>query len=576
VALAFTAIPRAPRPAADAGDVMRFELTVPEGFMRIATRAATMSVSDDGRRLAFMAVNSTNRPALFVREMSSVVPKVIQLSPSALAWPSWSPDGRYIVVSVLGAFGGPEPDIGQAGVIRRIDPAGGPATTLAESGRYPIWGSAGTIVYAGSDGRVFRVRENGGPSTAVTELDAEAGEVVHAPSSFLPDGRRFIFMAQNLDADKSTMFVASIDGGPRSKLDVPAARVLYAAGFLWYIVDGTLMAQRIDAAAARPDGGPTSIAEGVANFAVSPSGALVIVPRDSGSVKMAWLDSEGVAGPPVAEAGNYTGRTKPNLSPNGTRMVFVRPDANGIPDIWQVDLERNVSTRVTATPSIEDAAVYSPDGKHIVFSSSRAGNSDLYRRAADGSGSDELLFASPIRKTPSAISPDGTVLLFGQSGVTTGPDIWAMPLTGDRTPRPLVITSASEGNGQFSPDGRWIAYCAGESGDADQVFVEPYPPTGARTRLSTTQGSSPRWSTGGREIYYGTPTGQIMRVAVTMSGGSVRAGVPEAVLTAPELFSHNGFVLDARSRILALSPDTNRRREPATVILNWRSLVAQK
>ena len=291
---------------------------------------------------------------------------------------------------------------------------------------------------------------------------------------------------------------------------------------------------------------------------------------------MAWLDSEGVAGPPVADAGTFTGLARPDLSPNGARMVFVRPDANGVLDVWQVDLERNVSTRVTATASSEDAVVYSPDGKYIVFSSNRNGTADLYRRAADGSGSDELLFASPIRKAPTGISPDGTVLLFGQSDTATGPDIWALPLTGERTPKPLVITPAFEGNAQFSPDGRWIAYCAGGLGDPDQVFVEPYPPTGARTRLSTTQGSSPRWSATGREIYYGTPTGQIMRVAVTMAAGSVRAGVPEAVLTAPELFRHNAFVLDARSRILALSPDQNRRREPATVILNWPSLLAQK
>ena len=267
-----------PRPAAAAGDLMRFELTVPEGFMRIGTRTATMSLSNDGRRLAFMAVNSTNRPALFVREMSSLEPKVMQVWPSTLAWPSWSPDGRYIVVTIIGGFGGPEPELGEGGVIRRIDPSGGPATTLVESGRYPIWGSAGAIVYSGNDGRVYRVPEDGGASTAVTELDAEAGELVHAPSSFLPDGRRFIFMAHNRDADKSAMFVASIDGGPRSKLDVPATRVLYAGGWLWYIVDRTLVAQRIDAATARPDGGPTSIADGVANFAVSPSGALVIVP----------------------------------------------------------------------------------------------------------------------------------------------------------------------------------------------------------------------------------------------------------------------------------------------------------
>ena len=329
----------------------------------------------------------------------------------------------------------------------------------------------------------------------------------------------------------------------------------------------------MDATVTRLDGGPQSVASDVADFAVSPSGTIVIVPRDNASLKMAWLDSQGSVGPPVADPGLYTGVTAPHLSPDGTRMIFMRPATNGRPHVWQVDLRRNVSTRITTTPQPEDAAVYSPDGQQVVFS---RGTGDLYRRAADGSGSDELLFASPIRKTPTDISPDGSVLVFTQSGTATGPDIWVLPLTGERAPRPLVVTSAFEGYAQFSPDGRWIAYRAGIAGDPDQVFVEPYPPTGARTRLSTTQGSSPKWSASGREIYYGTPTGQIMRVSLTMSNGSVRAGVPESVVTAPLLFSHNAFVLDERSRILALSPEIDRRREPATVILNWPALLKER
>jgi hypothetical protein len=137
----------------------------------------------------------------------------------------------------------------------------------------------------------------------------------------------------------------------------------------------------------------------------------------------------------------------------------------------------------------------------------------------------------------------------------------------------LIATRELEGHAQFAPDGRWIAYCASESGEPDQVWVAPYPPTGARTRLSTVTGSAPHWSADGRQVYYGLPTGQIMRVSVTIAGASVRAAVPEAVLTAPELFSHNAFVLDARSRILALTPESNRRREPATVLLNWPALL---
>jgi eukaryotic-like serine/threonine-protein kinase len=568
ITLAVIGFPHASSPDEAAGDVTRFELTVPDGFTRIATRAASMSLSNDGTRLAFIAVNSTNRGALFMRDMSSLEPKLLQFSTVAWATPSWSPDGRYLVMTAApGGIGASDPT--QGGPVRKLDAAGGPMTKLADWGRYPLWGSAGTIVFGGRDGRIYRLPEGGGESTAITDLDAGAGEVAHIPSSFLPGGGRFVFMVQNRDSEKNAMFLASVDGGARSPLAVPATRVTYAGGWLWFIQDRTLMAQRMDPDTARLVGGPQSVASEVADFAVSSSGTLVIAPRDNTRLKMAWLDKQGAAGAMVAEPGSYAAVSVPNLSPDGTRMIFVRPDANGQPHVWQADLERNVSTQIAPTSASETTAVYSPDGKQVVFSR----GTDLYRRAADGSGNDELLRASPTRQNPSAISPNGAVLLFTQDGTATGADIWALPLTGERTPRPVVGTNALEGNARFSPDGRWFAYCAGITGESDQVFVEPYPPTGARTRLSTTEGSSPRWSADGREVYYGTSSGQIMRVSVTMSGGSLRASVPESVLTAPQLFSHNAFVLDNRSRILALSPENNRRRDPAAVILNWPALL---
>ena len=569
-------VPRSPEPTVDVGKVVRFPLLVPDDFLRIATRPASMSLSTDGTRLAFMATDSTNRLGLFVREMSSIDPAVMPLSITNMAWPAWSPDGRYLAVTLLPLGRLAEADISQGGAIRRIDPSGGPAATIAEWGRYQIWGSAGVVVYSGRDGRAYRVPENGGASVAITTLDDASGEVAHLPMSFFPDGRRFIYTVLNRDIEKTATFVGTIDDGSRTPLDVPAWRVAIAGEWLWYLRDGagTLTAQRIDLSTLRFEGGPVTVAESVANFAVSAAGTLVIVPRDSVQVKMAWLDSHGSPGASVGEPGGYAGLIRPDLSPDGRRMVFLRVDAGrGTPDVWQIDLERNVSTRVVATPFMEDAAVYSSDGKYIVFSSNRNGVADLYRRAADGSGSDELLYASSLRKTPTAISPDGSVLLFTQAGIDTGADIWTLPLDGDRTPKPLVVTPALEGNAQFSPDGRWFAYCAQGAGERDQVIVEPYPPTGARTRISTTEGNSPRWSANGREIYYGTPSGQIMRVPVTTAAGSIKAGAPQNVVLAPQLFSHSAFVLDAQSRILALDPETDQAREPATVILNWPALL---
>lgn len=564
----------APPASTTSGEVVRFALPAPDGFPRLIARPASMSLSQDGARLAFMASTPTNRIGLFVRDMSSIAPKVMEAPGDNLAWPTWSPNGRRLVVAVVPVGRLAEAEISQGGAIRRIDPSGGSAATIAEWGRYPIWGNAGVIVYSGRDGRLYRVSEEGGASAALTALDSRSGDVAHLPMSFLADGRRFLYVVQNRDIQKTATFVASIDGGSPTPISVRASHVYLARDWLWSLSEGTLTAQRMDPSTLRFDGGPVTIAEGVANFAVSPGGTLAIVPRDSVRVRMAWLDSQGAAVEHVGDPGAISGQTAPDLSPDGTRMVYGR-NASGLPDIWQVDLERNVSTRLVATPFAEDAVVYSPDGKSIVYSSNQNGVSDLYRRAADGSGSEELLYASPLRKTPTGISPDGSVLLFSQAGTDTGSDVWTLSLHGDRIPKPLVASRALEGYAVFSPDGRWFAYCAAERGESDQVFVEPYPPTGARTRISTIEGASPRWSANGREMYYGTPAGQIMKVAVTITGGTLRASAPRAVVLAPQLFSHHAFVLDARARILALDPGSEKR-EPATVILNWHALLREQ
>jgi Tol biopolymer transport system component len=567
IALAVIGFPHAEAPAADSGPVTRFELTPPEGFLSVGTRGPSVAISDDGSRLLFVAVNSTNRAQLFLREMSSLEAKLVPVPTVFWASMSWSPDGRHVVASHF-PLGASTRDPGQGGPIGRMDPAGGPVTTLAEWGRFPVWGPAGTIVYGGQDGPVYRVAENGGASSAVTELDPGIGEVAHLASTFLPDGRRFLFMVQNKESAKNAMFIGSVDGAPRVPVAVPPTRIKYAGGWLWYLQDRTLLAHRFDPATARLEGGPQSVASGIADFTVSSSGTVVVLPIDTALLKMSWLDRQGAPTASIGEPGMYTGVMTPNLSRDNKRLLFVRPDLNGQPHVWQADLERNVTARLTSGAEYEDSPVYSPDGRFVVFGK---GTGDLYRRAADGSGADELLFASPIRKIPTDISPDGSVLLFTQS--IKGPDIWELPLNGPREPRALVSTTSLEGNAQFSPDGRWFVYCSGVLGEPDQIYLEPYPPTGARTRLSTIEGSSPKWSADGKMVYYGTPDGRIMRVPVTTSGSSVRAGVAETVVTAPVLFGHNAFEIDANSRILSLSPDSERRREPATVILNWPALL---
>jgi Tol biopolymer transport system component len=457
--------------------------------------------------------------------------------------------------------------------VRRLDTAGGPLSTVAEFGRSALYGPNGVILFTGQDSRIYRVADTGGVAQPITSLDGNAGELEHLATGFLPDGQRFLFVASNRDPEKSTVYVSSIAGEQRTALPGINTPASYSGGYLWFVQGSSLMARRVDAASLQLSDGAQVVADDVSEFAVSDGGTLITRPREQATAEIAWLDSAGrvqtVVGPPTV----YRGNPRPDLSPDGRTLAFGRHDPAGRSDIWTLDLERDVASPLTNARGDDDAPIYSPDGQWIAFASTRNGSRDLYRRRADGSGSDELLLASSENKVPTGFSPDGSLLLFHQTVTTTGADIWILPLTGERKPIALKVTSELEGYATFSPNGKWIAYCSGGTSEGDQVYIEPYPLTGSRIRLSPAVGSSPQWSADGREVFYGTTGGEIMRVPLTFNGHTVQPGVAERMMKAPSLFGHGSFVRDRASRMLTITTSPTTNSAPVAVIVNWPELL---
>ena len=219
--------------------------------------------------------------------------------------------------------------------------------------------------------------------------------------------------------------------------------------------------------------------------------------------------------------------------------------------------------------------IFSPDGRWVVFYSSRQ-PAGIYRKASNGAGAEELVVATGPDTHPSDWSPDGRFLLYtGDNGKTTG--LWVLPMTGDRKPFPYLATSAAETDGQFSPDGRWIAYTSYETGRAE-VFVQDFPSTGAKFQISVAGGAVPRWGRSGRELYFLAPAdGRLMSVDVE--------GTPDFRLGIPRpLFQTRLMNLRIyQSRRYGVSPDGTRfmmnvpvgedALAPITVLLNWQALL---
>jgi hypothetical protein len=281
-------------------------------------------------------------------------------------------------------------------------------------------------------------------------------------------------------------------------------------------------------------GGRSSNESSALQVAVSTAGELAYVPggplpaRDQA---VAWVDRNGGVRPlplPVAEYWS------PRLSPDGRRVAF---DSRGLNrSIWVYDLERGTSTAITqaGTPAY---AVWTPDGKRIVYAAGATGNRNLFWSAADGSGAPERLTTSEFPQWPSSWSPDGRTLLFVQQDPAgTGSDIWALD-AGQRpaVARPVLQTPSDDAYPVLSPDGRWLAYSSNES-RTYQVYVQPYPNLGARHQVSVNGGMSPVWSRDGRRLFYvqgqQLQKTQLFSVDVT-AGSSFAAGIPRLVLELP-------------------------------------------
>jgi len=492
------------------------------------------------------------------------------------SYPFWSPDGRFV-----GFVAGT--------TLKTIAVAGGPPVTLAENvGGRAAWSSRGVILYRSAQGeRLYRIPDSGGQPMPVTTLDPSRDELMHALPRFLPDGRRFVFLARHNDMQKNAIYLASLDSDSRTRLLDVNSQPDYASGYLLYQRRGTVMAQPFDEKQGRLTGEAAPIVEGVdtdpfngnAAFSVSANGVLIYRtgPGTVGPGRLTWFDRSGKTLGTVAEKGFYR---YPRVSPDGRHVAVTFSKDEVRMDLWRIDLDRNVPTRLTTHADGDFLpTVWSPDGQRVVFSSARARKNvfDVYQRSASGTATDELLWQSGDSKSASGFSPDGKILLVDRwiDGAKSS-DIWALPMTGDRKPYPLIETPFKENSAVFSRSGRFIAYVSNDSG-ANQVYVQPYPPTGARVQLSSGNGWAPVWTADDRTVLYSTTDQRFMAVDVTTSGSTVHPGPPRTLFMQRHIGGGlNSFTVDpSGQRMLLVVPD-EKAPSPITVVLNWPSLLAGK
>jgi len=567
------------------GEPVRFQIPFPEGVVPAA--GSHFAVSPDGRQLAFFGVGADSVSRLWVRSLDSLQARPLPGSESTISPPFfWSPDSRFI------AF-----DAG--GKLKKIAIAGGPAQTICDVPSIVVggsWNHDGEIIFNLNGGILMRVSAEGGTPSPLTTLDPSRKETNHALPFFLPDGRHFIYLRESSSPENTGAFVGSLDAKPENQNSKPLLATQFApeyapsagtgAGYLLFVRDRALLAQPFDPDRLEFSRGPVEIAEPVGNFlerglfSVSANGALVYRTGGGESSQLTWLDRQGkVQGAPTKGQGPTFDLA---VSPNARQVALAMLEPSVA--LWLYDFPRGTTTRLTFGDSLAYGAIWSPDGNNIIFSSTRDGALNLYKKPANGAKDEELILKSPEGKLATSWSRDGRFLLYTVGDPKTKDDIWVLPLQEGGKPFPFLRTEFSESEGQFSPDGRWVAYESDESGRVE-IYVRPFSlessgagvSAGGKWQISTDGGSDPRWRGDGKELYYLSPDRKVMAVEVA-ADPAFRAGVPKALFQAPlASLRVTGLrqwdVTADGNHFLFTTAAAETAQAPFTVVLNWPSAL---
>jgi Tol biopolymer transport system component len=528
---------------------------------------APLAVSPDGRGIAIETPGTTSQ--LAIRDLSNGELKRLAGTEGA-SYPFWAPDGH-----ALGFFAG--------GKLKTVNAETGAIQTICDApyGRGGAWSPLGVIVFAPNIAHpIVKVGENGGVPAAVTTLE-RPGLDTHRNPTFLPDGRHFLYCAapSNATIAASSLRAGSIDGGFDRKVLDYASSVAFVNGWLLTVRDRNLIAQRFDPDELVALGKPVAIAQNIDWYSgryvgTFGAGAETLVYQHAAQPRRQLLRLDGGDARPVA-IGEGAFIAGPAVSPDGRRAILSRFDpATDSSDLWMVDLGAGGTARLTfaARGSMEDTALFSPDGERVALTGVDAGGVTRSWIQPAGGGTKEGL--QPDSDTDfvqlTDWSPDGKTVLISPQRRKTGQDVEVIHLDGARGPVPLVQGPSDESAARLSPNGKWVAYQSTESG-RPEVYVTSYPGAAAKWQVSTEGGVSPSWSADGRRLYY-LADDRVFEAAVR-DGASFSAGAARPV---EALGDHiQAFTVARSGRIVALR-EIDPGKPPLTIVRHWEQLLSGK
>jgi eukaryotic-like serine/threonine-protein kinase len=477
----------------------------------------------------------------------------------------WSPDGKALAYFT-------------SDQLRRVTLDGGSPVLICElkSGVYQAgsWGTDGIVFTSVQEYTLYRVAPAGGAPEVLLAADPAEGRPVWP--TYLPDGKTLLYLLIEPDGNGQLMWWR--DGQRPRAAGRIASRVGYVEpGFLVFVREGVLVAQPFDAVRGRLSGVPFALAPGIpyflstfwAEFAASPSGTVVYGSRPAVS-RLAWFDRSGRELAGVGEPGAYL---DVRLSPDERTLLFDRAlPSLGTYDVWSLDLERGIETRLTSMPLTEAFPLMLPDEQTLIYSVAEGGAPALVRRDPS-TGALTRLVSSGGFEMGEDVSSDGRWLAFRIRQAGEGFVLWLLDLTADRPPVRLLPGDFGQWSASFSPDGSYLAFVSSESG-TPEAYVMPRGVPSERMRISSQGATRAVWGAKGSKVYVLSPSGTMSAIEVHTSP-SLRIGAPEELFeVAPSSIvretgraSWLDFDVASDGRFIAIVPGSSDETPPLSVMV---------
>jgi Tol biopolymer transport system component len=567
------------RPA-PATTVIQASILPPEGAEFVSTwiDAGPVEISPDGTRLVFTARKGEAPNLLWVRALHESTARPLAGTEGAQR-PFWSPDGRSIGFFADRSF-------------KKVDVNGGPVFTLAPGteSRGGTWNRDGVILFTpNARGPVLRVSADGGKVTEATVYGRD--DATHRYPHFLPDGKHFLYLVRRGGGAgrgrNPEIRVGSLDSKDSKVVLNVASNVVYESGHLLYVREGALVAQAFDLDGLAVKGEPVTLVPDVLMderfsrgvFSASGNGVLVYQTGKGQTLSaLRWLDRNGAILETVGEPALFFNGGDPEISPDGRRATASIVDLRtGQTDIWIVDLASGTRRRFTTGPGSKEWCTWSPDGSRVAHSISnpRGSGYDIVSKPIGGSEAEITLLSDPVEfQAPLGFSPDGTFFLFSKRK-NERDDLWVLPLTGDRKPRPFLASPALEPIARFSSNGRYIAYQSDETGRFE-IYVAAFPGPGSRWQISQSGGVEPRWSHDDQELFFFAPDNRLMAAKVKTDGASFDVGVIQPLFQSRSMgFTYRYDVARDGKRFLLVA-GLPQELSPITILTNWTAELPKK